>query len=107
MIRLIIASILIIFGLVIFTLSTLGNFRYNFVLNRMQASAISDTLATSSILLALIIISGFTLSSLKLAVVIVFLWIANPVATHFLAKTEILVNKDIENECEVVHHENN
>ena len=102
MIRFIIAATLIISGLIIFVISAIGNFRYAYILNRMQVSANADTLATSLIVLGLIVCSGFTLMSLKLIIMLVFLWIANPVASHFLAKTNVLINDNILKECEVV-----
>ncbi len=103
MIRLIISAVLMILGLVVFTTSIVGNFRFAYVLNRMQASSLSDTLGAMLIILSLIVASGLTLTSLKLVLMIAFLWFANPVAGHFLAKTEIISDEKIKEKCEVVH----
>ncbi len=103
MIRFLIAALFILIGLTIFIVSAIGNFRFAFILNRMQVSSNADTLATSAVLAGLIVISGFSVLSGKLIIMMLFMWFANPVASHFLAKTETIVNEQILEECEVVH----
>ena len=103
MIRFIIAAIFIIAGGIIIASAMVGNFRFGYVLNRMQVGATADTLGTMLVILGLIIISGINTISLKLVVMILFMWIANPVQSHFLARTEIISNEKITEECEVVN----
>ena len=103
MIRFIIAAIFIIAGVIIIASAMVGNFRFGYVLNRMQVVATADTLGTMLVILGLIIISGINTISLKLVVMILFMWIANPVQSHFLARTEIISNEKITEECEVVN----
>ena len=103
MIRFIIAAIFIIAGVIIIASAMVGNFRFGYVLNRMQVGATADTLGTMLVILGLIIISGINTISLKLVVMILFMWIANPVQSHFLARTEIITNEKITEECEVVN----
>mgnify|MGYP003176586776 CR=1 FL=1 len=102
-IRFIIAAIFIIAGVIIIASAMVGNFRFGYVLNRMQVGATADTLGTMLVILGLIIISGINTISLKLVVMILFMWIANPVQSHFLARTEIISNEKITEECEVVN----
>ena len=103
MIRFIIAAIFIIAGVIIIASAMVGNFRFGYVLNRMQVGATADTLGTMLVILGLIIISGINTISLKMVVMILFMWIANPVQSHFLARTEIISNEKITEECEVVN----
>lgn len=103
MIRFIIAAIFIIAGVIIIASAMVGNFRFGYVLNRMQVGATADTLGTMLVILGLIIISGINTISLKLVVMILFMWIANPIQSHFLARTEIISNEKITEECEVVN----
>ena len=103
MIRFIIAAIFIIAGVIIIASAMVGNFRFGYVLNRMQVGATADTLGTMLVIVGLIIISGINTISLKLVVMILFMWIANPVQSHFLARTEIISNEKITEECEVVN----
>ena len=103
MIRFIIAAIFIIAGVIVIASAMVGNFRFGYVLNRMQVGATADTLGTMLVILGLIIINGINTISLKLVVMILFMWIANPVQSHFLARTEIISNEKITEECEVVN----
>ncbi len=105
MIRFVFFAICMFLGMALFTASVVGNYRYGYVLNRMQAGSIADTLGAMLIIIALIIANGFDITALKLILVILFLWFANPVASHFLAKTEIISDEDIREKCEVVHND--
>ncbi len=105
MIRFLFSAIFMISGLVIFTTSVVGNFRCGYILNRMQAASISDTFGAMLIIISLIIANGFDITSLKLLLVMLFLWFANPVASHFLARTEIISDEKITEKCEVVHND--
>jgi multicomponent Na+:H+ antiporter subunit G len=56
---------------------------------RIHAASLVDTLGAGLILLGLIVQAGFTLVSLKLAVIGVLLLFASPAATHALAKAAV------------------
>ena len=55
-----------------------------------------DTLGIGFALLGLILMSGFTFTSVKLLLVIVFLWFASPVSSHLIARLEVTTNEDEE-----------
>ncbi len=84
-VRIIIAILLIGLGVFFSIVSVFGVFRFKFVLNRMHAAAIGDTLALLLVLAGLIVISGLNMTSLKLAVIIAFFWIASPVSSHLIS----------------------
>ena len=105
MIRFIISAILMLLGLFVVFTAMVGNYRFGYVLNRMHVCATSDTLAAFFIISSLIVASGFNATSVKLLLMVAFLWFANPVASHFLAKTEIITNEKITEEVEVVYHD--
>ena len=44
-------------------------------------------------LLGLIVISGLNFTSLKLFLVIVFLWFSSPVSSHLIARLEVSTNE--------------
>jgi len=89
MIRLIIGSILLVAGFVFFVLQILGVFKMKYVLNRMHATAMGDTLGLGLCMLGLIFISGFNFVSFKLLLVLVFMWFSSPVSSHLIAKLEV------------------
>lgn len=100
-IRFFIGSFFLLFGLLLFAIEMYGVYRFDFVLNRMHAAAMGDTLGISSCLIGLIIFSGFTFTSVKLFLVVVFLWFASPVASHLLSKLEVNTNDKIDEHCEI------
>lgn len=104
-IRFILGTIFMLIGLVIFCIQLIGVFRYKYVLNRMHAAAMGDTLGISSCLLGLIIFSGFTFTTLKFALVILFLWCASPVSSHLIARLEVTTNPDISEYCKMPEEE--
>ena len=87
-------------GLCVFVVELIGIFKFKYVLNRMHAAAIGDTLGLGISLLGLIILSGFNFLSLKLALVIVFLWMASPVSSHLISRLEVITNEHLEEFCE-------
>lgn len=92
-------------GLFIYGIATVGVFKFSYILNRAHIAAKNDTLATLSVIIGLIIISGFTWLSLKLAIVAVFLWMTNPVATHLVTETEFITNRQIHEHAEEVDYD--
>ncbi|MBR5359429.1 MAG: monovalent cation/H(+) antiporter subunit G [Lachnospiraceae bacterium] len=95
-IRLIIGGAFLLIGLIIFVVEIYGVFHMKYVLNRMQAAALGDTLGLSSSLIGLMIYSGLNMTTLKIALIVVFLWFSSPVASHLLARLEVTTNEDID-----------
>lgn len=93
-VRFLVGSGLLLCGLVTFITEIIGVFRFRYVLNRMHAAAIGDTLGIGFALLGLIVISGFNFTSLKLFLVIVFLWFSSPVSSHLIARLEVSTNEE-------------
>ena len=91
---------LLILGLGIFVLQIFGVYKFKYVLNRMHAAAMGDTLGIGVSLTGLILLSGWNFTSLKMALVIVFLWLASPVSSHLISRLEVVTNENLEAECE-------
>ena len=72
-----------LFGLFVFFSAVLGLFRFDYVLNRMHAAAVGDSLGIFCVL------------------IFVFLWLTSPVCSHLVAEMEISTVPDLEKECEV------
>ena len=79
MIRFIISAVLMVLGIFVIFTAMVGNFRFGYVLNRMQVGATADTLGAFFIIAALVVASGLNATSVKLVMMIAFLWFANPV----------------------------
>ena len=95
-IRFLLGAILLLCGLGIFLIEMIGVFRFKYVLNRMHAAAMGDTLGIGFSLMGLILMSGFNFTSLKLLLVIVFLWFSSPTSSHLIARLEVTTNEEKE-----------
>jgi multicomponent Na+:H+ antiporter subunit G len=85
-IRDIIAMLLILIGCFFFLTSAIGLLRFPDMFTRMHATGKCDTLAVLLVMTGLIIHHGINLDSFKLLLIVVFIYIANPTATHVLSR---------------------
>lgn len=81
-----ISKCLIASGLFFFLVGTIGILRFPDALTRAHGAAKADTLGAVLCILGLILQAGFSPVTLKLILIVGFLWTANPTATHMLAK---------------------
>lgn len=100
-IRLVIGSLFVLAGIVIFFTELYGVFHFKYVLNRMHAAAMGDTLGISACLIGLMIFSGLNFTTLKMFLVIVFLWFASPFSSHVLSRLEAATNDNLAAHCEI------
>ena len=100
--RFLIGAACLLFGLGIFAIEMAGVFRFRYVLNRMHAAAMGDTLGIGFSFLGLMIMSGWNFTTLKLFLVILFLWFSSPVSSHLIARLEVTINEDKEKQYRVI-----
>ncbi len=100
-IRFIVGTGLLLIGLGIFVIQIFGVFKFKYVLNRMHAAAMGDTLGIGVSMTGLIVLSGFNFVSLKMALIIAFLWLASPISSHLIARLEVVTSQHLEEECEI------
>ena len=92
---------LLLVGMGIFVLQLFGVFKFKYVLNRMHAAAMGDTLGIGVSLTGMMLLSGFNFTSLKMALIIVFLWLASPVSSHLISRLEVVTNEHLAEHCEL------
>ena len=85
-IQAIITGILLALGCFFIVVSSIGIVRFPDFYSRMHPAGKSDTLGQLLVLSGLMVYEGFSLVSVKLLIIIVFIFIVNPTATHALAK---------------------
>lgn len=100
-IRLIVGGALLLCGLIIFLIELYGVFHFRFVLNRMHAAAMGDTLGISVSLVGLMIFCGLNFTTLKMMLIVIFLWFASPVSSHLVARLEVTTNENLKSQCQV------
>lgn len=92
--RYVIAGILLLIGISIACIATFGIFKFKYVLNRMHSAAMCDTLALMICLLGISVLYGISYITLKLILIIIFLWLASPVSSHLIARLEVTTNPE-------------
>ena len=95
LLRFIFCAAFVLCGLFILCVGVIGTFRFQYVLNRMHAAAMNDTLGILCMLLGLIVAEGLDLVSVKLLLIILFLWISSPVSSHLIGRLEYVTNEHI------------
>lgn len=85
-IRTIITGILLALGCFFIVVASIGILRFPDFYSRMHPAGKSDTLGQLLILLGLVVYEGFSFVSIKLLIIIIFIFIVNPTATHSVAK---------------------
>ncbi len=108
-VRFLATAVCLAMGLFILVASVRGVYKFHYVLNRMHAAAMGDTLGILFVLLGLIVSASDLWLIVKLILIIVFLWIANPVGSHLIARLEVNTNpiweKDLDRlQAEEEHH---
>jgi len=88
-------------GLLTFALQIFGVYKFKYVLNRMHAAAMGDTLGIGISLIGLMILSGFNFTTLKMGLVVAFLWCASPVSSHLIARLEAVTNPHLDEYCDL------
>lgn len=68
----------------------IGMLRLPDFFNRLHPAGVIDGMGIPLILLGVIILNGWSLMSGKIFLLILFLWITSPTATHILAKAAYL-----------------
>ena len=96
---------LVALGVAVMLIGIVGTFRFRYVLNRMHAAALNDTLGLVLVLIGLMVLVGISWQSLKLRSSIVFMWLASPVMSPLIGRAEVLTHPQITDECEVITHE--
>lgn len=76
------AIILIVIGLVFLVIGSIGMLRLPDVFSRAHALSLTDSLGAVFVLLGLAVYEGFTMNFLRILVVLVLVYLLNPVISH-------------------------
>ena len=104
-IRLIACILLTGTGLCCLVSGVVGVYRFKYALNRIHAAALMDTVGILLMLLGVIAATGADITSLKILVVIAFLWMTSPVSGHLIGRMEITINDDLDKDMAVIDQE--
>ncbi len=85
----IIGSVMIAAGAFFFVVGAIGIYRMPDVFTRMHAAGISDTVGAGLLLVGMMFFAGFSLVTLKLAIILAVIWFTSPIATHAVAQAAL------------------
>ena len=100
-IRELIATILLLIGFFFIAISAIGVIRLPDFYSRLHSSGIGETLGLMISFLGLAVFEGLNLMTIKLFIVFLLVFLANPIGTHILGQAAIksgLVPWEIEEE---------
>lgn len=83
------SAALLVLGSFFVVVGGIGVLRMPDVFTRMHAAGLTDTMGSFFILTGLMLQTGFDGVTLRLALILAFLWFTSPVATHALAKAAL------------------
>ena len=85
----IICIFLVLIGIVLMLIGSIGILRLPDFYSRSHATSKSDKLGILFVISGLVVYEGTTLSSIKLILIILFIALANPIGTHALARSAL------------------
>lgn len=88
-------------GLFILLTGVVAQYRFHYVINRMHAASMGDSLGLMLVVLSVCISlnDGWTIA--KYLLITVFLWITSPTSGHLIARLELATNEHPEREMEM------
>ena len=95
----------IITGLLVFVIQLIGVYKFKYILNRMHAAGMGDTMGISLCLVGTMFLYGWGFTALKVALIVAFLWLASPVSSHLISRLEVTTNEDLEEYCRIEKEE--
>lgn len=100
----IIACLLMGTGLVFFVGSLVGMLRLPDYYSRVHASGNSETLGTLFVFLGLMVYNGFCDVSAKIFIIVMFVFLGNPIGSHILAKAAYKTGHPVWTKKQAVEH---
>ncbi|MDD3411242.1 MAG: monovalent cation/H(+) antiporter subunit G [Eubacteriales bacterium] len=100
-IRFCLTALLMAAGLFVLSLGVIAQYRFHYVLNRMHAASMGDSLGLLLCLLSLCVSASDGWIILKLLLVTLFLWVGSPTGSHLIARLEVTTNDHLEENMEV------
>lgn len=87
----VIAGLFIFVGVFFIVIAAIGVLRFPDFYSRIHPAGKCDTMGQAMVFIGLIIFEGFTLVSVKMLIIILFIFIVNPTATHALANSALIL----------------
>jgi multicomponent Na+:H+ antiporter subunit G len=100
-IRFIIVALCFGAGLFALFISLFGTFRFNYTINRLHSSAITDAIVLLLFTVGCVIASGANITSVKILIVLFIQWCTCPLVSHMFVKAKIKTDKNFKHHCKL------
>jgi multicomponent Na+:H+ antiporter subunit G len=98
----VLSALMLITGLFLMLSAVVGQYRFKYVLNRMHAASMGDSMGLGLVLLSLCLASGDGWLIGKYLLVVLFVWLTSPTAGHLIARLEIATDSQYQDEMEMI-----
>ena len=83
------SAVFLVAGGLVLIIGAVGMIRFPEFFTRLHAASVIDTLGCMLVILGLLLQSGFSIVTIKLVLIVVFILFTSPTATHALAKAAL------------------
>ena len=97
-----VTAVLLVGGLFLMLTGVLGQYRLKYVLNRMHAASMGDSLGLLMVAAGLCVSCNDGWVILKFLMTALFIWLTSPTGGHLIARLEMAVNEHPETEMEMI-----
>lgn len=84
-----IAAFFIVFGFVLMLISAIGVLRFKDFLSRLHATSVGESMGIVMMCIGFVIKIGLNLVSAKIILIVLAIFIVNPVGTHLIGKSAL------------------
>ncbi len=89
MIRLTVAAIFLVLGFIVTIISAVGILKFPDFLTRLHASSVGETMGIVLMGIGFILYEGASFVSIKIVLIILSVFLVNPVGTHLISKAAL------------------
>ncbi len=94
-------ALMLALGLFVLAVGVVGQYRFRYVLNRMHAASMGDSLGLLMVIGGLCVSCNDGWMILKMLLIVLFLWVTSPTGSHLIARLEATTDERLNDWMEV------
>ena len=101
-IRFVLTAAFTVAGLFLLVTGVVGQYRFRYVINRMHAASMGDSLGLMLLIVGMCISQNNGMVIVKCLLTALFIWLTSPTGGHLIARLELTLNEHPETEMEMI-----
>ena len=97
-----VSALLLVCGLFLMLSAVIGQYRFKYVLNRMHAASMGDSLGFLLLTIGMCISQNNGMVIVKCLLTALIIWLTSPTGSHLIARLEMTLNEHPETEMEMI-----